>query len=62
MGLVRDIVRMSQIAPTWMLAVSPGYRPDIYMFVCLAIFVCILLRENQRVFMYVFIYFDFFMF
>ena len=35
MEFIRDIVRMSRIAPTWMFAVSPRYTPDMRMYVCL---------------------------
>ena len=40
MEFVREIVRMSQIAPTWMFAVGPRHAPDMCMYVCLA-FLCV---------------------
>ena len=42
--VVRDIVRMSQTAPSWMFAVSPSYAPDMCMYVCpafLCVFYCV---------------------
>ena len=44
MEFVREIVRMSQIVPTWMFAVGPRYAPDMCMYVCLAflfVFYCV---------------------
>ena len=44
MEFVCDIVRMLQIASTWMFAVSPRYAPDMCMYVCLA-FLCIFIAR-----------------